>query len=196
MEIKKSTIDSILQSHVQSIQNLENSSTLLKIINLMLKARNKNKQIFVMGNGGSASTASHFTADLLKTALLKNQKRFRALSLCDNIPVISAWSNDTSYSEIFSQQIQNFASSGDLLIAFSGSGKSKNLIDAFKTAKKLGVICIGFSGFSGGFFPKLCDYVIKIPSNDMLIIESLHLVLCHTIISTIRSSGKPLFKYD
>ena len=167
-----------------------------KIINLLIKKRNTGKNIFTIGNGGSASTASHFVSDLLKTSITKNNKRFKAISFVDNIPVILAWANDTSYDEIFVEQLKNQVSKGDVLIAFSGSGKSKNIIKALKFAKKNGAICIGFTGMHGGYFPKLCDICCSVPSNDMLIIESTHVIVCHCIVNTIRNLGKPLFQYE
>jgi len=90
-----------------------------------------------MGNGGSGSTASHFTSDLLKTAITKNDNRFSAFSLTDNSPVILAWSNDSSFENIFEEQLKNHLKKNDILIGFSGSVTSKNLISAFRYAKKL-----------------------------------------------------------
>ena len=149
-----------------------------------------------MGNGGSGSTASHFVSDLLKTALTKGDKRFSAISLVDNMPVILAWSNDSNFNDIFSEQIKNHISKGDVLIGFSGSGKSQNILNAFNIGKKSGSICIGITGMGGGKFPKICDVCFTVPSNDMLMIESIHLTLCHCIVSSIRQKGKPLFTYD
>ena len=175
---------------------IDQTEIITKITNQLIKTRDKGKKIYVMGNGGSGSTASHLVSDLLKTAITKGNKRFSAISLVDNIPVLLAWSNDSSYDEIFVEQLRNFLSKDDVVIAFSGSGKSKNVIKALKFAKKKGANCIDFTGMNGGFFPKLCDISCIVPSNDMLIIESAHLVLCHCIITTIRNLGKPLFQYE
>ena len=148
-----------------------------------------------MGNGGSASTASHFTSDLLKTAILKDGKRFQSISLVDNIPVILAWSNDTSFDEVFLEQLKNHLLKGDIIIGFSGSGNSANIIKSFQYGKKHGATCIGFTGKSGGKLKNYCDICLRIPSDDMLAIESHHLMLCHCIINAIRGLGNPLFKY-
>ena len=166
-----------------------------KIINLLIKKRNAGNKIFTVGNGGSASTASHFVSDLLKTSITKKNKRFKAISLVDNLPVILAWANDSSYSNIFLEQLKNLVSKGDVVIAFSGSGKSENVVKALRFAKKNGAICLGFTGMNGGYFPKLCDICCVVPSNDMLIIESTHVILCHCIVDTIRNLGKPVFQY-
>ena len=188
---------SFLVEQLKCVEKLSKQENQIeKIISLLIKKRDTGKNIFTIGNGGSASTASHFVSDLLKTSITKNNKRFKAISFVDNIPVILAWANDTSYDEIFVEQLKNQVSKGDVLIAFSGSGKSKNIIKALKFAKKNGVICIGFTGMRGGYFPKLCDICCSVPSNDMLIIESTHVIVCHCIVNTIRNLGKPLFQYE
>ncbi len=149
-----------------------------------------------MGNGGSASTSSHFVSDLLKTCILKESKRFNAICLSDNVPVLTAWANDTSYDEVFSEQLKNYISFGDIVIAFSGSGTSKNIINALDFAKQMNSFIIGFTGSSGGKFPEFCDITIKVSSSDMLTIESIHVLLCHLIVDGIRSTGIPEFNYE
>ena len=174
----------------------EQYKILESIINVLQKAQKNGKTIFTFGNGGSGSTASHFVSDLLKTAITKGNKRFAAISLVDNTPVNLAWSNDQSFDAIFIEQLKNFLKKNDLVFAFSGSGKSKNVIQAIKYAKKNNATCIGFTGMDGGELKKICDLCIIVPSSDMLTIESTHLIICHCIIDFIRKSGKPLFKYD
>jgi len=170
--------------------------TIEEIISILLDARDNNKMVFTMGNGGSASTASHFVSDLLKTTITKDSKRFKAISLVDNIPVNLAWSNDVSYDQSFAEQLKNFCSKDDILISFSGSGNSLNVINAMKLAKNQHCKCIGMTGMDGGEFPKLCDLTIVVPSNDMLQIESAHVTLCHCIIDVIRKQGVPQFNYE
>ena len=174
----------------------DNSDLFVLVVEKLLDARSSDSLVITMGNGGSASTASHFTADLLKTAIIQDQKRFRALCLTDNIPVMTAWSNDTSYDEIFKEQLRNFVKKDDVVIVFSGSGTSKNVIKALELAKESGAYLIGFTGMSGGDFTEICDICIKIPSTNMLTIESFHLMLCHVIISCIRETGTPEFSYE
>jgi D-sedoheptulose 7-phosphate isomerase len=191
------SIQEFLDNHQKSITEISsNNDQLKKSIEKLLAARDNSRTIFTIGNGGSASTASHFTSDLLKTAITKNKKRFKSISLTDNMSVISAWSNDVSYDDIFLEQLKNFASKNDILIAFSGSGRSKNIIKCLNYAKKEGMFLIGFTGKSGGDFPELCDISYNVPNDDMLNIESLHIVICHCIISVIRSMDVPMFEYD
>jgi D-sedoheptulose 7-phosphate isomerase len=174
----------------------EKHEEIKKIIDILINARDNGNSIYVMGNGGSGSTASHFVSDLLKTAILKNKKRFNAISLVDNIPVMLAWSNDMSFDDIFEQQLVNYIRDGDVVIAFSGSGNSKNILKALKYCSKSNVVSIGFSGSTGGKMKKLCTMCFTVPSTDMLLIESIHVVICHCIISYIRNKGIPQFKYE
>lgn len=196
MEIESSIKENLKQNY-SCLENLENKSGQIKeILNHLITARNNRKTIFTMGNGGSGSTSSHFVSDLLKTAITNDSNRFKAISLVDNIPVNLAWSNDVSYESIFSEQLKNFLIGGDIVIGFSGSGNSKNVVNAFEYAKTKGSICIAISGMSGGKISKLADIALIVPSNDMLIIESMHLLICHCIINTIREQGIPKFNYD
>ena len=193
----KDVINSFLKEQESCLEQISGQTDIIeKIIKILIKARDKGKKIYTMGNGGSASTASHFVSDLLKTAITKNNKRFSAISLTDNVPVILAWSNDASYDDVFVEQIKNFLSKGDVIIGFSGSGRSKNVVKAMIYGKKNGALCIGITGMSGGDFPKICDVCLTVPSDDMLAIESAHVTLCHCIISAIRSMGKPMFTYE
>ena len=197
MEKTDNIVADFLNEQSTCISNIsKNVTEISNIIKILLSARNSNKTVYTLGNGGSGSTASHFVSDLLKTSITKNQKRFRAISLTDNISVILAWSNDVSYDDIFSEQLQNFISKGDVVVAFSGSGKSKNILKALKFAKKNGAICIGMTGITGGLMKNICDICLKIPSSDMLTIESQHLTICHCITNAIRHMGEPVFKYD
>lgn len=198
MEGFKDKISSILNSQKKCIENLLDSeqNSLENILNSLLNARDNNYRIFVMGNGGSGSTASHFVSDLLKTAILENKNRFSAISLVDNVPVLLAWSNDSSYDDIFAEQLKNYLSENDILIGFSGSGNSKNVLNAFTFGKAKGAFCIGITGMGGGKIKNISDICLVVPSNDMLTIESMHLMICHCLISLIRDMGKPLFKYE
>jgi len=193
----KEYIPEFFNNQKDSLVGLSDQYEILEqIINVLQKAQKNGNTVFTFGNGGSGSTASHFVSDLLKTAITKGDKRFAAISLVDNIPVNLAWSNDQSFELIFIEQLKNFLKKNDIVFAFSGSGKSKNVINAIKYAKKNNATCIGFSGMGGGKLKKICDLCITVPSYDMLIVESVHLTICHCIINFIRKSGNPLFKYD
>ena len=189
-------IQNYLDQQDKSISVLKNSSkTLIEIYNIIKNARDKNMQIFVMGNGGSASTASHFVSDLLKTSITNEANRFKAMSLSDNIPVLLAWSNDVSYDKVFSNQLENFLQEDDVVIGISGSGNSKNVLDAIEFANQKHAITIGLSGKGGGKLSELAKINLTVQSDDMLTIETMHLLICHLITTLIRSDGTPKFSY-
>jgi len=185
-----------LEDQVKTINELKKSKNVIEKIYLEIKnAQSNNKKIFIMGNGGSASTSSHFVSDLLKTSLTKEAKRVKAISLTDNIPVLMAWGNDTSFEEIFSNQLENFLEKGDIVIGISGSGNSENVIKAieFANLKEAKTICL--LGKDGGKLAKISQLNLIIPNNDMLTIETMHLLICHLVTSLLRSQGTPLFSY-
>ena len=163
MQKIKDHVNLFLENQSTCIEKLSAQTEIIaKITNLLIKTRDQGKNIYVMGNGGSGSTASHFVSDLLKTAITKGNKRFSAISLVDNTQVILAWSNDSSYEEIFVEQLHNLLSKGDVVIAFSGSGKSKNIIKAFKFAKKKEAYCIGFTGMNDAYLTKQSDICLSL----------------------------------
>jgi D-sedoheptulose 7-phosphate isomerase len=193
---KENVIQDNLDAQIKVISELKkNTNVIKKILEILLEARDKDKRIYVIGNGGSASTATHFVSDLLKTSITKNEKRFKAMSLSDNIPVILAWSNDKSYDSIFVEQLKNFLEEGDIVIAISGSGNSLNVINAINYANKINAKTISLSGRDGGKLSKISEINLIVPSNDMLTIETVHLCICHLLTSIIRSNGEPLFSY-
>jgi D-sedoheptulose 7-phosphate isomerase len=138
--------------------------------------------VFLFGNGGSAATASHFACDLGKgTASAHPFKRLRAHALTDNIPSLTAWANDSGYASIFAEQLRNFLRPSDLVVAISGSGNSPNVLHALELAKDEGAFCIGLTGFRGGKMASLCDLCLIVPSDNMQLIEDVHMTLAHAI---------------
>lgn len=151
-------------------------------------AYERGASIFTFGNGGSAALASHFACDLGKSTLIKDkgQKRFRVISLVDNIPLMTAWANDLGYEHVFAQQLENFVLSGDLVFAISGSGNSSNVLRALEVAKTHGARTIGLTGFDGGKMKNHCDVCMILPSDNMQIVEDFHLSVTHAMSSVIR----------
>lgn len=158
-----------------------NLEILDKIVEEINKAYMNDKHIFIMGNGGSAATASHFACDLGKGSLIEGKKRFRVMSLTDNVPLMTAWANDASYNHIFREQLANFCGKDDVVIAFSGSGNSPNVLEAIVYANQIQAITIGFTGFQGGKLKDLAKYALVFPSDNMERIEDGHLILEHII---------------
>jgi len=156
-------------------------AVIAELIALLKKTRDEDRQLFICGNGGSAATASHFATDLGKGASLGREKRFRVLSLTDNVPWITAMANDTDYSRIFVEQLRNYARAGDVLLAFSGSGNSPNVIAAIEWANENGLVTVGITGRPGGKLGQLAHHPIFAESNHMGFIEDAHFVMQHIV---------------
>lgn len=192
----KDFIISNLDVQIKTIDELKKNKEIIEKIYLEIKDVQKNgRRIFIMGNGGSSSTSSHFVSDLLKTSLTKETNRLKAISLTDNVPVLMAWANDTCFESIFASQLENFLEKGDLVIGISGSGNSENVIKAIKFANKNEVKTICLLGKDGGKLANISQLCLIIPNNDMLTIETMHLLVCHLLTALLRSEGKPLFSY-
>lgn len=153
---------------------------------ILLRARAAGRMIFIIGNGGSAATASHMANDLNKGASVPGQPRFRALALTDNVPLITAWANDTHYQNIFVEQMMNFLEPGDVLVAISGSGNSPNITTAVEWARQAGAITVGLTGGTGGKLKGLADCCLIVPSDRMEQIEDMHLALVHALAVGVR----------
>lgn len=145
------------------------------------QARDEKRQIFTCGNGGSASTASHFVADMLKGASYGRAQRFRIHALTDSLATITAYANDVSYDCVFVEQLKNLASPGDVLMCISGSGNSPNVVAATQYAKEIGCRTIALTGRDGGKLGPMADLNIGISHPHMGRIEDLHLIVCHMI---------------
>lgn len=158
-----------------------------EVVEALLKARAENKMVFIMGNGGSGSTASHFVGDLSKGTIVEGFPRFKAVALTDNIPNMLAWGNDSSYDDIFIEQLKNLMNPGDVVIGISGSGNSENVIRAIEYANSKGGITIGLSGYSeSNKLMNTAKINIHVPSSYMQRVEDIHLFLEHLITSLIR----------
>lgn len=149
----------------------------------------KNKTIFIIGNGGSASNASHLAQDLSRVSIFyqKKENRIKAISLTDNISFITAVANDFGFENIFTSQLKTFANEGDVLIAISCSGNSKNIIHAVNYAHTQNMAVLGISGYDGGELKQLSEMQIHVPFNDFGIVESIHSVIFHYLALELRS---------
>lgn len=158
-----------------------------KVIQVLDKVRESGKRVYVCGNGGSAATASHFACDLAKGAICNDKPRLRVFSLTDGTPLLTAWANDTNYSNVFAEQLKSLVEPDDVVIAISGSGNSANILNAVRTANLMGAITIGFSGFDGGQLKDVVDISVVVPNHSMEQVEDLHLMLAHMIAVTLRT---------
>jgi D-sedoheptulose 7-phosphate isomerase len=158
-----------------------------KFADLVYERYQNGRFVFVIGNGGSGANASHLCEDLGKSTVkdFESQKRLKVMSLTDNTPYILAWANDTSYDRVFVEQLKNFASEGDLLIAISGSGNSPNILRAVEWSNANGLTTLGVTGFSGGKLKQIAHHGLHCPIDDMGIVESLHLVAFHYVLDDV-----------
>lgn len=158
---------------------------------LVYDAWNNEKFVFIFGNGGSGTTASHFAEDLGKSTLhhhhLKDEsrKRLKVMSLTDNLGWIMAVGNDVGYDQIFQQQLMNYGSAGDLVLAISGSGNSPNVLHAVEWANRHGLTTFGITGYDGGRLRKIAHKGLHVPLNDMGMVESIHLCLFHWVLNDV-----------
>lgn len=158
------------------------------LVDLLLATQGRDAQIFIFGNGGSAATASHFCEDLGKGTLrgLDDHRRFRVISLTDNVPYIMAWANDEGYERVFEQQLANLARQGDVAIGISGSGNSENVLRAIRFANQHGLVTVGLTGFDGGRLRYLVQHSVHVPCHNMGMVENIHLIIVHLVVEMVR----------
>jgi D-sedoheptulose 7-phosphate isomerase len=150
-------------------------------IDILIRARDEGRRIFVCGNGGSASTASHFVCDMVKGASFNRDKRFRIMALTDSLPTITAYCNDVGYESVFVEQLKNFAEPGDVVMAISGSGNSPNVLRAVEYGASIGCRTIALSGRNGGKLGPLAEINIQASHPHMGRIEDVHMIVAHMI---------------
>ncbi len=182
--MKNFSVSNYLIAHQQLSQRLD-PELFKKGIEIIKSAFDRNKKIITCGNGGSASTASHYITDWNKMVNLSTGRKFRGVSLCDNVGLITAYGNDLSYEEVFSGQIDALMDEGDLLVAVSGSGNSPNILRAVESARRLGGLILGVVGYDGGKLKPRCDHSVWVPSFDMQLCEDVHLMFGHMVMKTL-----------
>jgi D-sedoheptulose 7-phosphate isomerase len=170
-----------------------NPAEIKALADAIYQCYDQGRMVFLIGNGGSGSNASHFCEDLGKGTLSRadfdndRKKRLRVLSLTDNTPYILAWGNDEGFDRVFVEQLKNLASPGDLLVAISGSGNSANVLRAVDWANRHGLKTFGCTGFSGGKLRGLAQQCLHVPLEDMGIVESIHLTAFHWIVDNLHA---------
>jgi D-sedoheptulose 7-phosphate isomerase len=166
---------------VSDTLNRVDTEAITRLVNILLKAREKESTIFIFGNGGSGATASHVTGDFLKGISYGLDKRFRVQCLNDNVSGMMAISNDLNYEEIFIEQLKAFLHKDDVVIGISGSGNSANVVKALEYAKLKGANTVAFCGYKGGKIKNIAGLVIHAPVNDMEVTEDVHITVFHAI---------------
>jgi D-sedoheptulose 7-phosphate isomerase len=155
---------------------------------MLLTCQARGRVVFVVGNGGSAATASHFACDLSKGTRRDGPPTFHVVSLTDNVPLLTAWANDSGYERVFSEQLTALAQPGDLLVAISASGNSPNIVAAVDAARSCGMAVIGLSGRSGGRLANMVDALVNVPSDRIEVVEDAHLIVAHSLCVAVRES--------
>lgn len=189
MRRQLSILDSIY-SYISGVSNVLDKlpiDKLEQVIYRLEEARCKEQVVFTCGNGGSAVTAIHFASDLAKGTLVVNKPPIKAKSLCENLALLTAWANDSSFDDIFTETMDPWIKKGDVLIAISSSGESQNVLNAVDMAVNIGASTIGLTGFDGGRLKDKVDICITVPSNSMEQIEDMHLLLCHLFITCLKN---------
>ena len=154
---------------------------------MLIRAYRSEKHVFTLGNGGSASTASHMAADLGKNTIGPNMRRFRIMSLNDNASILTALANDLGYENVFSEQLVNLIRPGDLLVVISASGNSANVLKAMHYAREQCAEVVGILGFDGGEAERLADLSIVVPSDDYGVVEDAHLIINHILVGHFKA---------
>lgn len=177
-------LDHYLNEITLALQKLDRRAV-WAVIEELMSAWRERRQVFLMGNGGSAALASHMANDLCKTSIVDGQPRLRAIALTDNVPLLTAWANDAGYENVFSEQLYNLCQPGDVVIAISCSGNSSNVLKALQTARELHARTIGFTGDIGGKLKDLVDICVFAPTKKIWPQEDVHLILDHMISSLL-----------
>lgn len=156
------------------------------LLALLERARAEGRRVFLFGNGGSASTASHFACDLGKGTVAPDCPRFKVIALNDSLPTFSAYANDMGYESVFAEPLISLSERGDLAVGFSVSGNSPNVLRAMEAARARGLHTAGLTGFDGGKLRQLVDVHINIPSTSFGIVEDIHLALTHALCERLK----------
>lgn len=189
-------------SHLQQEIAKVDQAAIQNWADLIYEAWENGKWVYIFGNGGSGTTASHFAEDLGKSTLHEkdlgdeSRKRLKVLSLTDNAGWLMAIGNDLAYDQIFVQQLMNYGGEGDVVIAISGSGNSDNVLHAVDWANRHGLTTIGLTGYSGGKLKDLAHHSLHVPTNDMGMVESIHLCLFHWVLNDVFARINHVGRYE
>jgi D-sedoheptulose 7-phosphate isomerase len=163
-------------------------ATVHAIVEAVIRAHAQGRHVFVLGNGGSAATASHFACDLSKATLGTRRQGLRVTALNDCVALLTAWANDAAYDRVFAEPLRSLLDRGDLVIGISASGNSANVLEAVRVARALGAVTVGLTGFGGGRLRAAVDVALVADSADYGVVEDCHLALVHAITAAARAA--------
>lgn len=180
---------SAIQSYIDGLTNLIRElpqEDIQRAIDLLVEASLSGHAVYIMGNGGSAATASHMANDLAKGAHVPGAPGFKAMALADNVPLLTAWANDTEYANVFVKQLAPWVEADDVVIGISGSGNSENVLRAIDLAQERGAKTIGFTGYDGGKLAGVVDVSVNASGAVMEMAEDVHMILDHLMVTVLR----------
>ena len=180
-----------ISTYISSLQETLNHlpvESIARVVDILREARIRGRQVFIMGNGGSASTATHFVCDLAKNTRRDDLPHFRVVGLTDNMAIFSAYANDEGYEHVFEAQLDNLLDPDDIVIGISASGNSKNVLNAMGLERQRNAMTIGFTGFDGGHLRNLVDVNVHVESHVIEHVEDIHLMLEHMIVKTLKEN--------
>jgi D-sedoheptulose 7-phosphate isomerase len=189
--MERSAVTAALEDHITEVRTVLARipvEAMERVVGIILEAYRQNKHVYILGNGGSAATATHFACDLSKATIVEGRARLRVTSLTDNVALLTAWANDTTYENVFAEQLCNLLNPEDVVIAISASGNSPNVLAAIDAARERGAITVGLVGFSGGAVQSVADASIHVQSDSYGVVEDCHLVLEHAITESTRAA--------
>src|SRR4051812_42574805 len=192
MAIEDRTRDSLGRG-ATPLENMP-AESIEQLSEMLYRAYTDGKQVFTLGNGGSASTASHMAADLAKNTIGPNMRRFRVVSLNDNAAMMTALANDLGYENVFAEQLINLVRPGDVVIVVSASGNSPNVLNAIRSARSECAEVVALLGFDGGAAAGMADVTLHVPSRDYGVVEDIHLVMNHILVEYFKerlASARP-----
>jgi len=184
VQVLERLIDAYQDRLISAMQAVDKQQ-IIDIIMVLKKAWEQRKNIFLIGNGGSAATASHIACDLNKGVSFGLENRLKVLALNESIPILLALGNDVNFESVFVEQLKNFLEPGDVVIALSGSGNSPNILEAIDYAQKNGAITIGLCGYDGGRLRAMVQHPLHVPVDDQQVAEDIHLIIGHIIMRSL-----------
>ena len=187
---RPTTADSIT-THVEKVRAALapiSGDLVSRIVDLIIEAQRDGRHVYVLGNGGSAATASHLACDLSKATVVSGRRRLRVTALSDNVALLTAWANDTSFDRVFAEPLLNHLDPGDVVIAISASGNSPNVVEAVRVANDMRATTVGLLGFTGGRLLEMVSVSLCVRSHDYGVVEDCHMVLGHAITASTREA--------
>lgn len=185
----KGSTSALLGEHIEAVRDALSKIPLAEVtgvVDVIRAAHGRGGHVYIMGNGGSASTATHFACDLSKATIVEGRSRLRVSSLTDNVALLTAWANDSSYENVFAEQIRSLVNRLDVVVAISASGNSPNVLNGIDAARDRGAVTVGLVGCTGGELRYRVDVCVHVQNHDYGVVEDCHLVLEHAITASIR----------